>query len=65
LNGWFGPWHSATLCGLQQKLNFHSFEGENDMPVIRAIENSSIKQCSNIAMDGLNIAPDSPRSFAD
>jgi len=35
------------------------------MPVIRAIENSSIKQCSNIAMDGLNIAPDSPRSFAD
>jgi hypothetical protein len=43
LNVGFGPCHAATLCRLQQKLNFHSFEWENDVPVVRAIENPGVK----------------------
>jgi hypothetical protein len=39
----FGNWHAATLRRLQEELDFHSFEGENDAPVIRAIEDSSVK----------------------
>jgi hypothetical protein len=39
----FGAWHAATLCRLQEELDFHGFEGENDAPVIRAIEDSNVK----------------------
>ena len=65
LNDGFGPWHVAALCRLQQELDFYSFEWENDVSVVRAIKDSSVKQCGNIGVDGLNIATDTPRSFAD
>jgi hypothetical protein len=58
-------WQATTLCRLQQELDFHSFIWKNDAPIVRAIEDSSVKQCGNIGVDGLNITPNTPRSFAD
>jgi len=58
-------WHAATLSRMQQELDFHRFERKNDAPVVGAIEDSSIEQCGNIAMNGLHITTNPPRSFAD
>jgi hypothetical protein len=65
LNDGFGPRIVAALCRLQQELDSYGFEWENDVSVVRAIKDSSVKQCGNIGVDGLNITPNTPRSFAD
>jgi hypothetical protein len=52
-------------CRLQQKLNFHGLVRKNDASIIRAVENSCVKQRSNVTMDGFYITPGAARGFAD
>ena len=50
---------------MQQELYFHGFVWENDVPVGAAIEDSSVQQRRNIAVNGLHITSNAPCNFTD
>jgi hypothetical protein len=55
----------ATLCSLQQELDFYRFKWENDTAVFCTVKDAGVKERSDIAVNGLYIAARTARSFAD
>ena len=55
-NKGFGPSDTNILRRLQQELDLHSLKRKHNAAFFRAIENASIKQGGNIAMNSLYVA---------
>jgi hypothetical protein len=64
-NAELDSWNAVTLCSLQQKLNFHSLKRKDNATVLCAVEYSSAKQRSNVAMHSLYVAPCTAGGFAN